>query len=72
MILVDNQGQLAGLVTVKDVLRFIATEHNGNPSSSWDSQADLDEMVDEARSHVSAWVQVVLSWKNRILSIFRR
>lgn len=46
VILVENHGALAGLVTVKDVLRFTMTEHDDR-HSPWNEQR-FDGVVDEA------------------------
>ncbi|KAI0823388.1 Cl-channel protein [Trametes gibbosa] len=59
VILVENHGALAGLVTVKDVLRFTMTEHDRQ--SPWNEHR-FDGVVDEAWSLSSDAVDRVWSW----------
>ena len=47
--LVEDQGVLVGLVTVKDVLRFTLMEHN-RTHSSW-TEAEFEGIIEE----VWAW-----------------
>jgi len=48
VILVEDHGSLVGLVTVKDVLRFIAKEKPGaHDEPSWDERGGLDGLLDE-------------------------
>jgi chloride channel 3/4/5 len=46
VILVERQGSLVGLLTVKDVLRFIADEH-AEELSVWDHRGELDGMAEQ-------------------------
>jgi len=45
VILVEERGSLVGLVTIKDVLRFMANEHHETP---WDDPAELSGILEEA------------------------
>ncbi|KAF5380634.1 hypothetical protein D9615_004751 [Tricholomella constricta] len=45
VVLVENHGVLTGLVTVKDVLKFIATKPSHEPS--WDDRGGLDGLLEE-------------------------
>ncbi|KAJ3576766.1 hypothetical protein NP233_g202 [Leucocoprinus birnbaumii] len=47
VIVVEDHGLLVGLVTVKDVLRFIATE-KPNRGPSWDERGGLDGLLEAA------------------------
>ena len=66
VVLVEEHGKLVGLVTVKDVLRFIATEHSEN---SWSERARLDGLLEEAWISTASVLDNVLSWIRRT---FRR
>ncbi|TFK25180.1 voltage-gated chloride channel [Coprinopsis marcescibilis] len=46
IILVEDHGMLCGLVTVKDVLKYIATEKPGH-RPSWDERGGLDGLLEE-------------------------
>ena len=65
----EDHGMLAGLVTVKDVLRFIATE-NLDHSPSFDERGGIDGLLED--SGVARWISGIIrraeSWSNR----FRR
>jgi len=51
VILVEDHGSLVGLVTVKDVLRFIATEKPGAyDEPSWDERGGVDGLLEEVWS----------------------
>ncbi|KAG6920141.1 hypothetical protein DXG01_004907 [Tephrocybe rancida] len=52
VILVENHGVLTGLVTVKDVLKFIATKPAHEPS--WVERGGLDGVLEEAYSSTLA------------------
>ncbi|EIN11552.1 voltage-gated chloride channel [Punctularia strigosozonata HHB-11173 SS5] len=52
VILVEEQGVLVGLLTVKDVLRFIAQEH-AEDLALWDYQEEVDEVAEQLRSMAS-------------------
>ncbi|KAI0645842.1 Cl-channel protein [Trametes meyenii] len=60
VILVEDHGALAGLVTVKDVLRFTMTEHDDR-HSPWNEQR-FDGVVDEAWSWGSDAIDRAWSW----------
>jgi len=47
VILVEDHGSLVGLVTVKDVLRFIAMEKPGYHELSWEQRGGLDGLLEE-------------------------
>ncbi|KAI5889245.1 uncharacterized protein SCHCODRAFT_02633974 [Schizophyllum commune H4-8] len=49
VILVEDQGRLVGLVTVKDVLRFIAREKPGQ-HDSFEARGGLDGLLEESMS----------------------
>ena len=49
VILVEDQGRLVGLVTVKDVLRFIAREKPGQ-QDSFEARGGLDGLLEESMS----------------------
>ncbi|KAF9010637.1 Cl-channel protein [Cyathus striatus] len=68
VILVEDHGALAGLVTVKDVLRFIATE-KPNHGPSWDERGGLDGLLEEAWTWASDIIYRAASWCQRV---FRR
>ncbi|PAV18791.1 voltage-gated chloride channel [Pyrrhoderma noxium] len=62
VVLVEHHGKLVGLVTVKDVLRFMATDHTDN---HWNSRAGLDDLLEEFYSsflhvsnRVSSWARL--------------
>ncbi|KAH7339880.1 Cl-channel protein [Rhizoctonia solani] len=49
VILVEYQGSLAGLITVKDVLRFAVSNEDAHAGPSvWDNQGELDALLEEA------------------------
>ncbi|KAF7315867.1 Chloride channel protein [Mycena indigotica] len=66
VILVEDHGVLAGLVTVKDVLRWIAIE-KPEREPSWDERGGLDGMLEEIWSWASGIVQPVMSWSANLL-----
>ncbi|KAJ7594451.1 Cl-channel protein [Mycena floridula] len=68
VILVEDHGQLVGLVTVKDVLRFIATE-KPDREPSWDERGGLDGLLEEVWTWASGGVHRVLFWSR---SLFHR
>ena len=65
IILVENHGQLSGLVTVKDVLRFTATERQ-DLRSPWSEQR-FDSLVDEARTWTGDLAEDAMSWARQLL-----
>ncbi|KLO20320.1 Cl-channel protein [Schizopora paradoxa] len=65
VILVELHGRLAGLVTVKDVLRFIAIEQPESPTS-WERRASFDDVLNETWSSTSSRIQDLRSWWRRV------
>lgn len=65
-ILVEEHGVLSGLVTVKDVLKFIATEKPDH-QPSWDDRGGLEGLLEEVWTWGSDNVSRVLLWSRRIL-----
>ncbi|CAE7226041.1 unnamed protein product [Rhizoctonia solani] len=67
VILVEHQGSLAGLITVKDVLRFVVSSEHAHPASRsvWDNQGELDALLEEA------WLWAGNIWR-RTLAMGRR
>jgi len=66
VILVEDHGVLVGLVTVKDVLRFIATEKPDH-GPSWDERGGLDGLLEEAWTWTSDTVYRTVAWSRRLL-----
>jgi len=66
VVLVEDRGMISGLVTVKDVLRFIATEKPGH-RPSWDERGGLDGLLEELWNWGSALRDRVVSWGWRLL-----
>ena len=64
VILVEDRGALAGLVTVKDVLRFTHTEH-ASAYSSWNERR-FDDAVEEAWSWTADRTDSVKEWFKRL------
>ncbi|KAH8119059.1 chloride channel [Phellopilus nigrolimitatus] len=58
-----QHGKLVGLVTVKDVLRSIASVHPDYPSR--DTRAGLDDLLEEAWTSTSSTLNSVVSWWRR-------
>lgn len=71
IILVEDHGVLAGLVTVKDVLKFIATEKLGH-RPSWDERGGLDGLLEEIWTWVSRQVTKFLQWSQKIVDFRSR
>jgi hypothetical protein len=68
VILVEEFGTLMGLITVKDVLKFIAVER-GASSPSWNDRRGLDVLLEEAW----LWIRQLLQrWVNCCRSPLRR
>ncbi|RDB25505.1 hypothetical protein Hypma_007512 [Hypsizygus marmoreus] len=65
VILVESHGVLAGLVTVKDVLRFIATKPKHEPS--WDERGGLDGLLEEVWTWATDIIHRTVSWSRRIV-----
>ncbi|KAF9264051.1 hypothetical protein L218DRAFT_998805 [Marasmius fiardii PR-910] len=62
VILVESQGFLVGLVTVKDVLRFIATEKHRSPQTDgWEERGGLDSVLEEI------WVWMEGCWQGLVV-----
>ena len=59
---------LSGLVTVKDVLKFIATEKPDH-RPSWDERGGLDGLLEEVWTWATKIVSKVLLWSRRRLRI---
>jgi chloride channel 3/4/5 len=66
VILVEDHGVLVGLVTVKDVLRFIATQKPDH-GPSWGERGGLDGLLEEAWIWASDAVIRTVSWSKRLL-----
>ena len=65
-ILVEEHGVLSGLVTVKDVLKFIATEKPDH-RPSWDDRGGLEGLLEEVWTWGSDNVSRILLWSRRTL-----
>lgn len=66
VILVEDHGVLSGLVTVKDVLRFIATE-KPEYRPSWDERGGLDGLLEELWTWGTNVFSRILTWGRRIV-----
>lgn len=66
VIIVEDHGVLAGLVTVKDVLKFIATEKLDR-GPSWDERGGLDGLLEEVWTWASENVHRIVLWSKRVL-----
>ncbi|CAA7261789.1 unnamed protein product [Cyclocybe aegerita] len=64
-ILVEDHGVLSGLVTVKDVLKFIATEKPDH-RPSWDERGGLDGLLEELWTWASDNTSRILHWSRRV------
>lgn len=62
VILVEEKGALIGLVTVKDVLRFIAKEKPDH-EPSWDERGGLDGLLEE----LLTWFASFRFWTKRLV-----
>jgi len=65
-ILVEDHGVLSGLVTVKDVLKYIATERPGH-QLSLDERGGLDGLLEELWLWTSRKFSTVVLWSRRLL-----
>ncbi|KAF7985088.1 hypothetical protein HWV62_8969 [Athelia sp. TMB] len=68
VILVEDHGKLVGLVTVKDVLKFMAMEKpDGHRSTeSWDAlRGEVDGLVSESRTWSGRVVDDIVGWCRR-------
>jgi chloride channel 3/4/5 len=65
VILVEDHGALIGLVTVKDVLRFIATLPSHEPS--WDDRGGLDGLLEELWKWVADVIYRIMSWSRKLV-----
>jgi chloride channel 3/4/5 len=66
VILVEEHGSLVGLITVKDVLKFIATER-GTPTPSWNDRRGLDGLLEEVWIWISHLVERGVDWSRNLL-----
>ncbi|KAF8160682.1 Cl-channel protein [Crassisporium funariophilum] len=64
-ILVEDHGVLSGLVTVKDVLKFIATEKPDH-RPSWDERGGLDGLLEEVWVWASNILSRTVQWSRRV------
>ncbi|KAF8199932.1 Cl-channel protein [Mycena galopus ATCC 62051] len=67
VILVEDHGILAGLVTVKDVLRWIAVE-KPEREPSWDERGGLEGMLEEVWTWASQIIAPVVSWSANLFN----
>jgi len=65
VIFVENHGVLIGLVTVKDVLRFIATQPAHEPS--WDDRGGLDGLLEEVWRWATDITYRIMSWSRNLV-----
>ena len=65
MILVEDHGTLAGLVTVKDVLRYTLTEA-GEMRSPWDEH-QFDGVIEATWTWLTTRANAVVSWCSRLV-----
>ncbi|PPQ84600.1 hypothetical protein CVT25_015803 [Psilocybe cyanescens] len=65
-ILVEAHGVLSGLVTVKDVLKFIATE-KPDQRPSWDERGGLDGLLEEVWTWGSDVLSRSVQWSRRVV-----
>ena len=66
IILVEDHGVLSGLVTVKDVLKYIATERPGH-QPSLDERGGLDGLLEEIWLWTSGLLSMVVLWSRRLI-----
>jgi len=66
VILVEEHGSLMGLITVKDVLKFIATER-GTHTPSWNDRRGLDGLLEEVWMWISQAVERGIDWSRNLL-----
>jgi chloride channel 3/4/5 len=59
VILVEERGSLVGLVTIKDVLRFMEIEHR---DASWDDPDGLSGVLEEAYTWTTQTFGRVFEW----------
>ena len=65
VILVEDHGTLAGLVTVKDVLRYTLTE-TGDVRSPWDEH-QFDGVIEEAWTWITTRSNAAVYWCRGLL-----
>ncbi|KAF9484426.1 voltage-gated chloride channel [Pholiota conissans] len=65
-VLVEDHGVLSGLVTVKDVLKFIATEKPDH-RPSWDERGGLDGLLEEVWTWANGIIFKLLQWSRGTL-----
>lgn len=66
VILVEDHGTLVGLITVKDVLRFIALE-KPDREPSWDERGGLDGLLEEVWTWATNIMYHVVSWSRSLV-----
>ena len=66
IILVEDHGVLSGLVTVKDVLKYIATERPGH-QPSLDERGGLDGLLEEIWLWTSGKLSMAVLWSRRLI-----
>jgi hypothetical protein len=66
VILVENHGELVGLVTVKDVLRFTAI-HKAASEPSWMECSGIDEVLEESLKWLSGTLVQILNWSRSLV-----
>lgn len=62
----EDHGSLTGLVTVKDVLKFIALEKT-DTRSSWDERGGLDGMLEEVWRRTSEFLVNLVAWSRSLI-----
>lgn len=65
VILVEEHGTLIGLVTVKDVLRFIAAQPSREPS--WDDRGGLDGLLEEVWAWAADTINSLMFWGRNLV-----
>lgn len=66
VILVEDQGALCGLVTVKDVLRYTLTE-TGEVQRSWDDVSQFEGIIEETWTWITRRANSLISLCRRLL-----
>ena len=68
VILVEDRGVLAGLVTVKDVLRFAtASAPIDDGTTTWDQPEEFDGLLEEAWTWAAEAADSIWSWSRGLL-----
>ncbi|PFH49767.1 hypothetical protein AMATHDRAFT_4623 [Amanita thiersii Skay4041] len=65
-ILVEDHGVLSGLVTIKDVLRYIATKKPQH-GPSWDERGGLDGLLEEVWTWATGTAYRMVQWGHRLV-----